>query len=237
MRLPWLVSDLHPHALSLTEDALGDDFAPALVDDLADMNPPDIIERFRCVFPEGPATDVLMAAGFSAVRLTRLLDLNVTIADHPALAANPPGHLAPHWFKSDERAPWKNWLAAHWRHYCATHASNPPREPVRGVRTIFIGNDLVEGFALRDGPQGRVRAFGSLRNGNELGWIGGAPTLIAPTLAACLRRATALGWTKATLEVDDDDAALWALADRLGVAPAQTFVTWQLERDPAKRPN
>jgi len=89
----------------------------------------------------------------------------------------------------------------------------------------------------RDGPQGRVRAFGSLREGNELGWLGGDPTLLAITLAACLRRATALGWATASLEVDDDDAPLWALADELGVSASETFVTWQRERNPAKGPN
>lgn len=237
MRLPWLTSDLHPHALSLSEDALCDDFDVALAADLAAMNPSSFIARFRCVFPEGGQTETLKTAGFHAVRLTRLVGLPITLADHPALSGDIPAHIAPHWFRLGERGPWGNWIAAHWRHYQAVHLSNPPREPTAGLRQIFIGSDLVEALALRDGPQGGVRAFASLRDNHEIGWVGGSVDLLPLALGACLRRAAAQGWSKATIEVDDDDAALWALIDDLGVAPAQTYVTWQLERDPAKRPN
>lgn len=238
MRLPWQKSDLHPHALSLDEDALdGADFADALTADLAAMDPPDIIHRFRVVAEAGQQDAALVANGFSVTRLTHIINLPLDTLDHPALSDKLPDTLNPHWFTKKDRAPWGAWIDAHWRHYCATHASNPPRPPPRGLRQIFVGKDLVEAFALRKGPQGRVRGFGSLRADQELGWIGGPADCLPHVLAACLRRATTLGWAKATLEVDDDDRALWALVDVLDVTPAQTFVTWQRERGAANRPN
>jgi len=237
MRLPWQMSDLHPHALSLTDDAIGSDFALALEADLAEMTPPEIIQRYRCSFAQGVQTDALVDAGFHASRLTRIVDLPLSLVDHPMLNVDLPDGISTHWFRRKERAPWNQWLTAHWRHYQAVHLSNPPREPVGGLNKVFIGDDLVEGLALRLGPQGRVRSFASLRKESQIGWIGGAQELLAQTLATCLRRATAIGWIKATIEVDDDDVALWGLIEALGVAPDQTYVTWQLERDPAKRPN
>lgn len=233
MHLPWMMSDLHPHALSLSEDALDDpDFADKLTSDLAVMSPPDIIHRFRVVARAGQSAQTLKQHGFAVTRLTRLIDLKFDVLDHPALGEDLPPHLAPHWFMPTERGPWDQWLDAHWRQYVARHTTNPPQRPVGGVRQVFMGDDLIEGFALRDGPQGRVRAFASLRRGQELGWIGGADHL-PQTLAACLRRAATLGWVKLSVEVDDDDHALWGLIDGLGVAPSQEFVTWQLERAPS----
>ena len=238
MNLPWQTSDLHPHALSLTEDALEVvDFADALAADLAAFNPPDTIHRYRIIAHRGEHETVLRANGFIATRLTTLTALPLTLVNHPMLDKPLPKALSAHWFTLKERAPWGGWIGAHWRHYQATHTSNPPREPVKGLRKIFVGEDFVEGLALRDGPQGRVRGFASLRDDQELGWIGGAGDLVAHLLVACLRRATALGWTTATIEVDDDDRDLWALVKALEIAPQQTFVTWQRERDPAKRPN
>lgn len=237
MRLPWQVSDLHPHALSLDEDALRPDFGDALREDLSQMSPPDIIQRYRCVLPEGAKSDALISAGFHAVRLTRMVDLPVGLADDARLTIDLPDHIAPHWFLPTERAPWGQWLAVHWQHYQAVHVSNPPREPVNGLRKVFIGDDLLEGLALREGPQGRVMAFASLRKEHELGWIGGAPELLPCVLGACLRRAAAIGWSIATAEVDNDDTPLWDLIEALGVAPSRTYVTWHRERDPARRPN
>jgi len=238
MVLPWEVSDLHPHALSLMdEDALGAEFAVALHADLDSMNPPPVIHRYRCVLPEGCETETLIEAGFHVTRLTRIVDLPVSAADHALLRAPMPTHIAPHWFRTDERAPWDTWVAAHWQHYQALHFANPAAEPACGLNAVFVGDDLVEGLALREGPQGRIRAFASLRTGDEIGWIGGVPDLIPLALGACLRRATALGWSRASLEVDDDDAPLWALLDGLGQPVTQTYVTWQLERAAAKRPS
>jgi len=229
MDLPWMMSDLHPHALSLDEDALDDpEFATRLAADLAQMSPPDIIHRYRVIARAGQREDVLKKHGFTVTRLTRLVDLTFDLLDDPILR-DADMSLSPHWFTRSERAPWGQWLDAHWRHYVTGHQTNPPRLPPQGPRKVFIGDDLVEGFALRDGPQGRVRAFASLRKDQDIGWIGGAAHLPA-TLAACLRRAATLGWAKAGLEVDDDDHVLWSLIDRLGVAPTQEFVTWQLER-------
>ncbi len=238
MNLPWQTSDLHPHALTLTEDALeGGDLAQALAADLAAFHPPEIIHRYRIIAHAGDHEDALQSNGFIATRLTTLTDLPLSLVSHPTLDVELPQSLSAHWFTLKERAPWGQWIGQHWRHYQATHLSNPPREPVKGLRKIFIGTDLVEGLALRDGPQGRVRSFASLRDDQNLGWIGGTSDHLPYLLGACLRRATALGWTKATIEVDDDDRALWALVSALGVAPQHTFVTWQRERDPAKRPN
>lgn len=237
MRLPWQKSDLHPHALSLTEDAIEDDFDAALAEDLAALNPPPIIHRYRCVAPSGVHDAALMEHGFNAVRMTRIVALPLELVDHPALSADVPDEISPHWFRLGERGPWTQWVAAHWRHYQAMHLSNPPREPVNGLNKIFLTKDMVEGLALRLGPQGRVRSFASLRDGSEIGWIGGDVTLLPQTLSACLRRAAAIGWPSALIEVDNDDTALWALIETLGVKAQQTFVTWQLERDPAKRPN
>jgi len=238
MNLPWLTSDLHPHALSLEEDALeGSDFADALADDLATMDPPDIIHRFRVVAEPDQQDAALIDNGFAVTRLTHIIDLPLDVMDHPALSDALPDGLNPHWFTKKERAPWGAWMESHWRHYCVTHASNPPRRPPRGLRRIFVGNDLVEAFALRAGPQGRVRGFASLRDNQELGWLGGTTDALPHVLAACLRRATTLGWVKATLEVDDDNRDLWALTGALDVQPTQTYVTWQRERDAARRPN
>lgn len=238
MNLPWQMSDLHPHALSLDDDALDvDDFGRKLADDLAAMQPPDIIHRYRVVAQAGQQDAALVANGFSAVRLTHLVDVPFDSLDHPLLVPPLPDHMNPHWFTRGERGPWVNWIDAHWRHYITTHASNPPRMPPRGLRAIFVGEDLVEGFALRDGPQGRVRGFSSLRDGQELGWIGGASGLLPHLLAASLRRAVTIGWTKLSVEVDDDDRALWALIADLDVPVKQAFVTWQRERNPAKRPS
>lgn len=238
MILPWQTSDLHPHALSLTEDALEmPDFQANLAHDLATHTPPDVIHRYRIIAHVGTHEATLSAHGFVATRLTTLTDLPLDLVTHPVLEKHLPEKIAAHWFTREERAPWGAWVGAHWRHYQATHLSNPPREPVRGLKKIFVGKDLVEGLALREGPQGRVRAFASLRDDQELGWIGGKVDLLPHLLGACLRRATAIGWTSAKIEVDDDDRALWALVASLGVAPQRTFVTWQLERDPARRPN
>ena len=238
MNLPWQTSDLHPHALSLTEDALiHRDFADALAADVVALDPPEYIHRYRVIAPAGDHERTLRNIGFTATRLTTITDLPLDLAAHPLLDKKVLETLSAHWFTRKERAPWGAWIAAHWRHYQATHRSNPPREPVRGLRKIFIGKDLVEGLALREGPQGRVRGFASLREGQELGWIGGPGEVLPDLLCACLRRATSLGWSKATLEVDDDDRALWALVTSLGVVPKQTYVTWQRERDPARKPN
>ena len=238
MRLPWQVSDLHPHALSLTQDALdGGLFSRHLRIDLRDMSPPSIIHRYRIVAKAGQRTDTLAVNGFSATRLTRLYDLKFNVLNHPSLSDDLPPNISPHWFVGGERGPWQQWLDAHWKHYMAMHRSNPPRLPVKGARQVFLGEDLTEAFALRDGPQGRVKTFASLRSDQEIGWIGGDADLLPHALAACLRRAMAIGWTHATLEVDDDDRALWALVDGLGVEPDQEFVTWHRERNPAKRPN
>jgi len=232
MYLPWQTSDLHPHALSLTEDALtGADFADSLAADLAAFDPPETIHRYRIIAPAGGYEKTLCDNGFSATRFTTLTNLPLDLLSHPALDVPLPKSLSAHWFTTKERAPWGEWVGQHWRHYQATHRSNPPREPIKGVRRIFVGNDFVEGLALRSGPQGRVRAFASLRDGQEIGWIGGGAALLPHVLGA------ALGWTTATVEVDDDDRALWALVSSLGVQPEQTFVTWQRERDPARRPN
>ncbi|WP_296417004.1 hypothetical protein [Pseudooctadecabacter sp.] len=230
MNLPWQQSDLHPHALSVMEDALDrPDLALALAEDLNAFNPPDIIHRYRIVALRGQADETLSANGFTPNRITQLIDLPLSAQDHPALTPLP-DHIAAHWFRPGERAPWDAWVQAHWRHYQTTHHSNPPRIPKGGLRDVFIGDDLVEGLALRNGPQGRTHAFASLRTGQELGWIGGDPALLPATLATCLRRATAIGWTKATVEVDDDDHALWSLIGRLNIPPAQTYVTWHRER-------
>ncbi len=238
MRLPWQTSDLHPHALTLTEDALErGDLTDALAADLAAFNPPDTIHRYRVIALAGEHEQTLRANGFAATRLTTLTDLPLDLVSHDLLDVTLPETLSVHWFTRKERAPWGGWIGQHWRHYQATHQSNPPREPVKGLRKIFIGTDLVEGLALREGPQGRVRGFASLRDNQELGWIGGGADLLPHLLAACLRRATALGWTSATVEVDDDDRDLWALITALGVPPQQTFVTWHRERDPARKPN
>ncbi|MEL6960092.1 MAG: hypothetical protein AAGL89_14180 [Pseudomonadota bacterium] len=227
------MSDLHPHALSLDEDALEHpDFQRVLTDDLAAMAPPDIIHRFRAVGRDGQQTEVLKAAGFSVTRLTRLIDLPLNLDLPHALEA----HIAPHWFGPEERGPWEQWLDAHWRHYDTLHQSNPPQQPAQGLAPLFAGADLIAAFALRDGPQGRVLSFASLREGEELGWIGGRPDLLDQTLSACLRRAAALGWSKATLEVDDDDRPLWALASDLP-GPTRTFVTWHRERQPSSQPH
>ncbi|WP_375279992.1 hypothetical protein [Pseudooctadecabacter sp.] len=231
MNLPWQQSDLHPHALSVMEDGLDHpDLAQALAEDLDTFNPPDIIHRYRVVALRGQACDALSANGFAPNRITQLIDLPLSAQCDPVLAAPPPDHIATHWFRPGERAPWDGWVQAHWRHYQTTHHSNPPRVPKGGLRDVFIGDDLVEGLALRDGPQGRTRAFASLREGQELGWIGGDPALLPATLAACLRRATAMGWSKATVEVDDDDHVLWSLIQRLNLTAAQTYVTWHRER-------
>ncbi|SLN54148.1 hypothetical protein [Pseudooctadecabacter jejudonensis] len=231
MRLPWQQSDLHPHALSLTEDALDrPDFAAALAADLAAFNPPPVIHRYRIVARQGQAVPVLITAGFTATRLTQIIQLPLDLHSHPALTSPLPDHINAHWFTPTERAPWDDWVTAHWRHYRATHQTNPPRIPDTGLRDIFAGPDLVAGLALRDGPQGRTRAFASLRDDQDIGWIGGAPPLIPYALSACLRRAISIGWTHATLEVDDDDHPLWALAEQLGHPPTDTFVTWQKER-------
>ena len=227
MRLPWEQSDLHPHALSLIEpDVTDPDFEHDLRQDLAAFNPPDIIHRYRVVVPDGQGTHALSEQGFAPTRLTRLFRLPLV-----ATAGDPlPAQIAAHWFRPGERAPWHDWIAAHWRHYRMTHTSNPPREPETGLHDVFVGDDLIEGLALRDGPMGRVRAFASLREGQGLGWIGGAPDLLPAVLAACLRRATAIGWTYATLEVDDDDYGLWSLTDPMVEHTQMTFVTWQRER-------
>lgn len=238
MKLPWQTSGLHPYALSLTEDALDiPEFAAALGHDLATHTPPDTIHRYRIIAHKGEHEETLRAHGFSATRLTRLTALPIDLLSHPMLDVRLPKTLAAHWFTVKERAPWGGWIGQHWRHYQAMHQSNPAREPVKGVRKVFVGKTFVEGLALRDGPQGRVRGFASLRTDQKLGWIGGGADLLPHLLEACLRRATALGWTSATIEVDDDDRELWALIAALGVAPHQTFVTWQRERDPARRPN
>lgn len=238
MNLPWQTSQLHPHALSLTEDALtAADFPDALAADLAALAPPSVIHRYRIIAHAGEHETTLCANGFTATRLTTLTDLPLDLINHPRLDIPLPNSLSPHWFTRKERAPWGGWIANHWRHYQATHTANPPREPLKGLRKIFVGKDFVEGLALRDGPQGRVRGFASLRSDQELGWVGGGAALLPHLLTACLRRATALGWTTATIEVDDDDRDLWALITALNVPPQQTFVTWQRERDPARRPN
>jgi hypothetical protein len=238
MRLPWQVSDLHPHALSLNEDALeGGMFSRHLRIDLRDMSPPPIIHRYRVVAKAGQRTETLMKNGFSGIHLTRLYDLKADVLNHPALACDLPDEIAAHWFLNGERGPWQQWLDAHWRHYETLHRSNPPRVPVKGARQVFLDDDLEEAFALRDGPQGRVKTFASLRKDQEIGWIGGSDALLAQTVAACLRRAMAIGWSKATLEVQDDDRPLWDLTSALGLEPAQEFVTWHRERNPAKRPN
>lgn len=234
MQLPWQQSDLHPHALSLIEpDVRAAGFEGALRTDLAAFNPPDTIHRFRVVVPEGQGAHVLMSNGFEARRLTRLIRLPLD-----AVTAGPlPDHIAAHWFRPKERAPWGDWVAAHWKHYRRTHISNPPRAPQTGLHDVFIGDDLVEGLALRDGPMGRVRAFASLREGQGIGWIGGRPDLLRHALSACLRRATAIGWTHAILEVDDDDHALWALTDPFGDHTQATFVTWLRERNATPLPH
>jgi len=163
MYLPWQTSDLHPHALSLTEDALtGADFADSLAADLAAFDPPETIHRYRIIAPAGGYEKTLCDNGFSATRFTTLTNLPLDLLSHPALDVPLPKSLSAHWFTTKERAPWGEWVGQHWRHYQATHRSNPPREPIKGVRRIFVGNDFVEGLALRSGPQGRVRAFASV---------------------------------------------------------------------------
>jgi len=235
MSLPWQQSDLHPHALTLDDAALDrPDLADALRTDIAAFNLPDVIHRYRVVARAGQAETDLIAAGFMATRVTHITELPLEIQHHPTLARALPARVAPHWFNCGERAPWDDWVAAHWRHYRATHRSNPPNIPETGLNDIFIGDDLICGLALRDGPQGRTRAFGSLRKSDEggqnIGWIGGAPDLLPQTLHACLRRATAIGWTSATIEVDDDDHALWSLMQTLDIAPLETYVTWHKDR-------
>lgn len=238
MNLPWQTSDLHPHAVSLTEEATDfPDFEAALHEDLAAFSPPDTIHRYRVIARAGEWETVLQEVGFAATRLTALTDLPLNLVDHPKLEVPLPDALSAHWFTLKERAPWGPWIAAHWRHYQVTHRSNPPREPVKGLRKIFVGDDFVEGLALRNGPQGGIRAFASLRDGQKLGWIGGGAEMLPHVLSACLRRATALGWSKATFEVDDDDRDLWTFMQQLNITPQQVFVTWQKERSAARRPN
>jgi len=236
LNLPWMKSDLHPEALSL-----GDEAAPegrldgtALEADLAVLDPPDTVRRYRAVLPEGVGSEALSAAGFRPRRLTRFYSLPVALGEDPALSGPVPDEIAPHWFREPERAPWQRWADAHWDHYLRTHLSNPPADlGAKARQEIFAGSDLLEAFAFRTGPQGRVLSFTSLRRGRELGWTGTADPdagLLALTLGAGLRRAVTHGWTHAGLEVDDDDRSLWALVQGFGLAADQTWVTWYLER-------
>jgi hypothetical protein len=72
--------------------------------------------------------------------------------------------------------------------------------------------------------------FSSLRSTQEIGWIDTVnpdAAILQATLVATLRRATACGWTHATLEVDDDHPMLWDLADDFADQPQQHFIMWQ----------
>ena len=236
LHLPWMKSDLHPEALSLGDEAAPDGVldGEALLADLAVLDPPDSVRRFRVVLPEGVGSEALSTAGFHPMRLTRFYRLPVALGDEGALAGPVPEPLAPHWFKEPERGPWQGWSDAHWDYYVRTHQSNPPTDlGPKARQDIFAGSDLLEAFAYRSGPQGRVMAFTSLRRGRELGWTGTVnpdDDLLALTLGEGLRRAKVHGWPHAGIEVDDDDRALWSLVEGLGVAAEQTWVTWYLER-------
>ena len=233
--LPWMQSDLHPEALRLADPPVTEAFARDLKADLALLDPPEVVRRYVVVLREGVATGTMTGLGFRPVSLTRFTTLSCQLVDHPVLSARPPDAVAAHWFQPGERAPWEQWIAAHWQAYRQFHRHNPPTDlGPEGLREVFVGDDLDEGLAFREGPQGRILGFSSLREESQLGWIATVPgqTHLLPALmGASLRRAMALGWSSAEIEVDDEDRALWSLIERLPEGENQSrWVTWHLER-------
>lgn len=223
------MSGLHPHALTLDDGpvAAGRVTAQDLCAAIADLRPPSAVKYLRCSLADDADAAALRAAGFQQVGLTRLIDV-----------ALPCDFVAPHdasvtmqWVRPGADADWDDWFAAHWRSYQRQHKINPAQDLGRAADPfIFGGRDLVEALFVSRADQ--LIAFASLRDGCEIGWLDTvAPDedldVLALVVAASLRRATAAGWTTATLEVDDAHQALWSVASRLAYSQVQTFVAWQ----------
>lgn len=224
----WTVSDLHPHALTLDEGPLvaGLITAQDLRDNIAALSTPPVILHLRCVAPADVGGDVLVAAGFVQVGLTKLFKVALPVAD-----SVPPDGLTLDWHRPSAIADWAEWYQAHWDHYRRTHPAHLAKDPgAHRYSEIFGGNDLIEAlFVYQDD---RLVGFGSLRKDHEMGWIDvtGAQTsaqTLAAILSAVWRRATAHGWPFAELEVDDDHPALWSLTECFADQPQDTFVMWQ----------
>ncbi|MBS1300994.1 hypothetical protein [Loktanella sp. SALINAS62] len=223
----WLKSALHPHALTLDDDCIAAASDPAaLTLAVAGLRLPGFIHHLRVVLPAGMDISPFSACGFRPVRQTRLVALDpvgfaATLPDLPA------GWSA-HWRRPVDGADWPGWYAAHWDHYARMHRSNPPRDPgPQGRALVFGGDDLQESLFVTD-AKGALAGFGSLRTGQELGWLDSTDyrsQQVPAILGAVLRRAAASGWTSATCEVDDDHRALW---DCLRDAPdGARYVTLQ----------
>jgi hypothetical protein len=218
MRLPWFQSDLHPHSLTLGDGPLPE---PDLTLDLAEMAPPPVIHRLRAVRPEG-AGDHLARHGFTRTRRTDLVTVPLPAPD---LAPALPEGVTALWSDDAPAFPMAPWLAAHWQHYRAHHRSNPPADPGPARAAVFAGDDLIDALALI-GPDGSIAGASSLRTEDQIGWtFARDPSHLPAVLALALRRATALGWSRAEVEADDDDPALWRLAATLPGHRAR-FETW-----------
>lgn len=231
--IPLYKSDLHPEALTL-DDRLWQ-AGPVTVARLtalqSNLKAPSIIKRLRVVLPDTTDAASVDAAGFAVARTTRLIDLALP---HPTLTQRQmPDGMTIAWHAPDADADWAAWCACHWAYYHRVHTSNPPVDPGPiGRHKMFVGDDLIAGLFVRN-TQGALCGFASLRRDYQMGWIGvsrsGDTHMVPALLATCLRHGAALGWSTASLEVDDDDPALWRTVDAI-TDPYRTYLTWVWDR-------
>ena len=220
------MSDLHPHALTLDDQPLqdGDVAAQALKENIAALKTPDHILHLRCSAPADMDSDLLIGAGFVQVGMTRLIDIGLPLSD----LADAPG-LTYRWHLPDASADWPVWYQAHWDSYRRTHPINIAKDPgAARYPAVFGGEDLREALFVYE--DNRLTGFSSLRADQDIGWIDTTQpdqAVLRATLAATLRRATACGWTHASLEVDDDHPILWEVAADFADHPQQDFIMWQ----------
>lgn len=225
-------SDLHPATLTFdTSGFLDGSVTAAMVASvLRDLHAPAAIRALRVVLPDRTDVAPLVATGFTVTRRTRLICYDLTLPDHPAMATDMPDGMAGEWVPRSGRADWAGWFAAHWAHYKGLHCDNPSCNlGFVGRAVVFGGVDLVEGLFVRDAA-GTLRGFASLRTDQRIGWVGGNADFAACLLATALRRAAANGWARATVEVDDDDTALWGAAQVTARDIVATFLTWTWDR-------
>lgn len=239
MALPALYqSELHPAALTLDERPFveGTVTEAELQGLMDDFRAPPVVTALRVVLPQGCGFAArLQQMGFVMTRVTRLLTFDLTTPALPLQADMPKG-LRPRWVRPAASVDWDAWCAAHWAYYARVHTANPPRDPgLVGRKEVFLGDDLVDAFWGRS-AEGAICAVASLRRGQELGWIGtpdaADAALVPGVLSMALSRAVARGWTRAVLEVDDDDPALWAAVATVEVAAEERFLTWTWDRPP-----